>query len=42
MDIEEEEDKSKGLVNTFNKIIVENFPHLQKGMVIQVQRLLGL
>jgi hypothetical protein len=39
MDIEEgEELQAKGIHNTFNKIIAENFPNLEKAMPIQVQK----
>jgi hypothetical protein len=34
---EEEEVKAKGIHNTFNNIITENFPNLEKTMPIQVQ-----
>jgi hypothetical protein len=38
IDIEEgEEVQAKGIHNIFNKIITENFPHLEKTMPIQVQ-----
>jgi chromosome segregation ATPase len=38
MGIEEgEEVQAKGISNTFNKIITENFPNLEKAMPIQVQ-----
>jgi hypothetical protein len=38
MGIEEgEEVQAKGMHNIFNKIITENFPNLEKTMVIQVQ-----
>jgi hypothetical protein len=38
MGIEEgEEVQAKGMCNTFNKIITENFPNLEKRMPIQVQ-----
>jgi hypothetical protein len=38
MGIEEgEEVEVKGISNTFNKIIAENFPNLKKEMLIQVQ-----
>jgi hypothetical protein len=38
MSIEEgEEVQSKGMCNIFNKIITENFPNLEKTMLIQVQ-----
>jgi hypothetical protein len=38
MGIEEgEEVQAKGIPNIFNKIITENFPHLEKTMPIQVQ-----
>jgi septal ring factor EnvC (AmiA/AmiB activator) len=33
----EEEVQAKGIRNTFNKIITENFPNLEKVMPIQVQ-----
>jgi hypothetical protein len=37
MGIEEgEEVQAKGMHNTFNKIITENFPNLEKTMPIQV------
>jgi hypothetical protein len=32
-----EEVQAKGMCNTFNKIITENFPNLEKSMPIQVQ-----
>jgi chromosome segregation ATPase len=42
MDIEEgEEVQAKVIHNIFNKIIIENFPNLEKVMPIQVQELLG-
>jgi hypothetical protein len=34
---EGEEVQAKGIHNTFNKIITENFPSLKKAMPIQVQ-----
>jgi hypothetical protein len=34
--IEEEEVQAKVIGNIFSKVIPENFPSLQKGMVIQV------
>jgi hypothetical protein len=38
MGIEEgEEEQAKGMHNTFNKIITENFPNLEKTIPIQVQ-----
>jgi chromosome segregation ATPase len=38
MDIEDREEmQAKGMCNTFNKIITENFPNLEKTMPIQVQ-----
>jgi hypothetical protein len=38
MGIEEgEEVQAKGICNTFNKIITENFPNLEKNITIQVQ-----
>jgi hypothetical protein len=37
MDIEEEVVQAKGTHNTFNKIITENFPNLEKAIPIQVQ-----
>jgi hypothetical protein len=38
MGIEEgEEVQEKGMSNIFNKIITENFPKLEKTMLIQVQ-----
>jgi chromosome segregation ATPase len=37
MGIEEEEVKANGICNTFNKIITENSPNLEKAMPIQVQ-----
>jgi archaeosine-15-forming tRNA-guanine transglycosylase len=38
MGIEEgEEVRAKGIHNIFNKIIIENFPNLEKRMPIQVQ-----
>jgi hypothetical protein len=38
MGIEEgEEVQAKGICNTFNKIITENFPNLEKVMPIQIQ-----
>jgi hypothetical protein len=37
MGIEEGEDvQAKGIHNTFNKIITENFPNIEKAMPIQV------
>jgi hypothetical protein len=36
MGIEEEEVQAKGICNIFNKIITENFPNLQKAMLIEV------
>jgi hypothetical protein len=33
----EEEVQAKGIENIFNKIIAENFPNLEKEMVIHVQ-----
>jgi predicted nucleic acid-binding Zn-ribbon protein len=39
MGIEEgEEVQAKGIHNIFNKIIIENFPNLEKAMPIQVNR----
>jgi hypothetical protein len=39
MGIEEgEEVQAKGMRNIFNKIIMENFPNLEKSMPIQVPR----
>jgi hypothetical protein len=39
MGIEEgEEVKAKGMHNIFNKIMTENFPNLEKSMLIQVQK----
>jgi hypothetical protein len=37
MDIKEEEAQAKGIHNIFNKIIIENFPNLEKAILIQVQ-----
>jgi hypothetical protein len=37
MGIEGEEVQAKGMCNTFNKIIIENFPNLEKTVPIQVQ-----
>jgi hypothetical protein len=38
MGIEEgEEVQQKGMCNIFNKIITENFPNLEKAILIQVQ-----
>jgi chromosome segregation ATPase len=38
MGIEEKEEvQAKGIHNTFNKIITENFPNLEKTMAIQIQ-----
>jgi hypothetical protein len=37
MGIEEEEVQAKGMHNTFNKIITENFPNLENTMPLQVQ-----
>jgi hypothetical protein len=38
MGIEEgEEVQAKGIHNMFNKIVTENFPNLEKTMLIQVQ-----
>jgi hypothetical protein len=37
MDIEEEDVQAKGIVNTFNKLITQNFPNLKKVMPVQVQ-----
>jgi archaeosine-15-forming tRNA-guanine transglycosylase len=38
MGIEEgEEVQDKGICNIFNKIIVENFPNLEKELSIQIQ-----
>jgi hypothetical protein len=34
---EEEEVQAKGMCNTVNKIITENFPNLEKTMPIQIQ-----
>jgi hypothetical protein len=34
---EGEEVQVKGMCNIFNKIITENFPHLEKSLPIQVQ-----
>jgi hypothetical protein len=34
---EREEVQAKGICNIFNKIITENFPHLEKTIPIQVQ-----
>jgi hypothetical protein len=34
---EEEEVQTKGICKTFNKIITENFPNLEKTMPIQIQ-----
>jgi hypothetical protein len=42
MGIEEgEEVQAKGIHNIFNKIITENFPNLEKTMLIQVQEARG-
>jgi hypothetical protein len=42
MGIEEREEvEAKGICNTFNKIITENFPNLEKSMPIQVQAASG-
>jgi hypothetical protein len=38
MDIEGEEKQTIGIENIFNKIIVANFPSLEKERVIQVQK----
>jgi hypothetical protein len=39
MGIEEgEEVQTKGMHNTFNRVISENFPNLEKAMSIQVQK----
>jgi hypothetical protein len=35
--IEGEEVQAKGMHNIFNKIVIENFPNLEKTMSIQVQ-----
>jgi archaeosine-15-forming tRNA-guanine transglycosylase len=35
---EGEEVQAKGIHNIFNKIIIENFPNLEKTMPIQVQK----
>jgi hypothetical protein len=35
---EREEVQAKGMSNIFNKIIIENFPNLEKTMPIQVQK----
>jgi hypothetical protein len=37
MDIEEEDVQAKAIVNTFNKLITQNFPNLKKVMPVQVQ-----
>jgi hypothetical protein len=37
MGIEEEEVQGKGMHNIFNKIIIDNFPNLEKSIPIQVQ-----
>jgi hypothetical protein len=37
MGIEEGEVQAKGIHNIFNKIITDNFPHLEKDMPIQLQ-----
>jgi hypothetical protein len=37
MGIEREEVQAKGIHNTFNKIIIEIFPNLEKAMPIQIQ-----
>jgi hypothetical protein len=34
MGIDEEEVQAKGICNTFNKIIIENFPNIEKAMSI--------
>jgi hypothetical protein len=40
MDTEDgEEVQAKGIHNIFNKIIIENFPDLEKGLPIQVQEI---
>jgi hypothetical protein len=36
-----EEDQAKGIHNTFNNIITENIPNLQKVMPIQIQEASG-
>jgi hypothetical protein len=38
MGIEGEKVQTKGMSNTFNKVITENFPNLEKTMPIQVQK----
>jgi hypothetical protein len=38
MGIEGEEVKGKGICNIFNKIIIENFPNLEKTVPIQIQK----
>jgi hypothetical protein len=35
---EGEELQAKGICNIFNKIITENFPNLEKDMLIQIQK----
>jgi hypothetical protein len=37
MCIKEEEMQAKGICNIFNKIITENFPNLEKDLLIHVQ-----
>jgi hypothetical protein len=37
MGIEEEGVQAKGICNIFNKTITENFPNLEKAMLIQAQ-----
>jgi hypothetical protein len=37
MGIEGEEARAKGIHNTYNKIITENFPNLEKVLLIQIQ-----
>jgi hypothetical protein len=37
-----EEVQAKGIYNTFNKIIAENFPNMEKEMPIQVQEASGI
>jgi hypothetical protein len=36
MGVKEEEVQVKGICNIFNKIITENFPNLEKAMLIQL------
>jgi hypothetical protein len=41
MVIEGEEMQAEGIENLLHKISAENFPNVEKEMVIQVQRILG-